>query len=162
MPRRAPQGGDGSLAWAFAVALVLLLASVLLAATRAAPVMPSGRWLTQDREAVIEIQPCGTSLCGRIVGMTWPADANAPVDVDGRPQCGLTIISDMKPGSGDRWTGRITNPETGHAYDAQLWLDAGGRLHLRGYVGLPLFGATQVWTPYRMPVPKDCRMSPAA
>lgn len=146
--------------WALVVAIGLLLASVLLAVSHAAPAAPIGQWLTQDRSGVIEIGPCGTSLCGRIVGMAeWPADGHVPVDVQGRPQCGLTIIADARPGSEDRWTGRITDPDTGHVYSAELWVDQGGQLHLRGYIGLPVFGATQVWTPYRAPVPKDCRLS---
>lgn len=136
-----------------------VLACALAGAARAAPQVPVGKWLTEDRGGVIEIEPCGASLCGRIVGMTGRRpDGTLPVDVQGRPQCGLTIISDAKPGSADRWTGRITDPETGHTYGAQLWVDHAGQLHLRGYLGLPLFGATQVWTPYRAPVPKDCRL----
>jgi uncharacterized protein (DUF2147 family) len=157
-------GRGGSLAWALVVALSLLLASVLLAATRAAPsavpMAPLGKWLTEDHDGVIEIVPCGgASLCGRIVGMTGSrADGTLPTDVHGRPQCGLTIISDAKLGPGGKWTGQITDPETGRIYNAQLWLDEAGRLHLHGFIGLPLFGATQVWTPYRAPVPKDCRL----
>lgn len=107
---------------------------------------------------MIAIGPCGDGLCGRIAGiLDWPADGHAPVDVDGQPQCGLTIISDVHPGSADRWAASITDPENGRVYDAQLWVDRAGRLHLRGYIGLPLFGQTQIWTPYPGPMPKDCR-----
>lgn len=160
MSRHVAPDGGGSLRWALLVTLGLLLASVLLAAARAAPTAPLGTWLTEDHGGVIEIAPCGASLCGRIVGIAeLRPDGSLPVDVHGRSQCGLTIISDAKQGSNHKWTGQITDPETGHVYSAQLWLDQAGRLHLRGYIGLPLFGATQVWTPYRAPVPKDCRLT---
>lgn len=154
-----------SLGWAVVVALGLVLASMLLAAARAAPALPAapvGTWLTQDRGGVIAIEPCGgggAALCGRIVGLTGrQPDGSLPTDVHGRTQCGLVIITGAAPGSGARWEGRITNPESGRTYDAQLWLDAAGQLHLRGYLALPLFGATQVWTPFRGAVPRDCRM----
>ena len=127
--------------------------------TAARAASPVGHWLTQDRSGVIAIAPCGAGLCGRIVGMAeWPA-TGVPRDVHGQPQCGLTIISVKPPSAGKRWHGRILDPSTGRVYGAQLWVGKGGRLHLRGYIGLPLLGATQIWTPYAAPVPQDCRLT---
>ena len=150
--------GAGILHRALGTLAGLVLACVPLAAV-AVPQSPEGQWMTQERGAVIAIEPCGPRLCGRIVGIAdWPADGSAPVDVHGRPQCGLAIITDVRPGSANRWAADITDPENGHVYDAQLWVDEDGQLHVRGYVGLPLFGETQVWTPYSAPVPRDCRL----
>jgi uncharacterized protein (DUF2147 family) len=143
---------------ALAALFGLSLASMPAAAAQATP--PVGQWLTEDRSGVIAISPCGGALCGRIVGMAeWPTDGTVPVDVHGRPECGLTIISDAKLSSAGRWDSRITDPDTGRIYNAQLWVDQAGRLHLHGYIGLPLFGMTQVWTPYPAPVPPNCRLS---
>ena len=36
--------------------------------------------------------------------------------------------------------------------------DIPGRLRLRGYVLVPVLGATQTWTPYKGMVTPDCRM----
>ena len=42
--------------------------------------------------------------------------------------------------------GHIYNGENGKTYTANISLQPDGKLRLRGYVGTPLFGETQVWT----------------
>ena len=42
--------------------------------------------------------------------------------------------------------GRIYNGENGKTYDANISLQPDGKLRLRGFVGTPMFGETQVWT----------------
>jgi hypothetical protein len=32
-----------------------------------------------------------------------------------------------------------------------------GRLNLRGYIGIPLLGSTQVWSRFTGPLTEDCR-----
>ncbi len=63
-----------------------------------------------------------------------------------KPMLGLTIIRDMKA-EYNRWTdGLVLDPRNGKEYHAQMWLEKNGsELHLRGYIGLPLFGRTAVW-----------------
>ncbi len=142
--------------WRPLVVLLLLLATA--PAHAAAPVSPVGRWLTQDGTGVVDIEPCGASLCGRIVGVTLdrPSDPT-PTDYRGHPQCMLTIIRDVLP-DGSGWAGQIEDPRNGTRYDATLKVDARHRLLLRGFVGIPLFGRTQVWTAYTGPVATDCRI----
>jgi uncharacterized protein (DUF2147 family) len=145
-----------------AVIVMALAGSTLaVAPSRADPQIassPVGRWLTQDHEGVIEITTCDTDLCGRIVGMDSPtgADGQPVVDVSGRPQCGLTIMRVSADGTG-RWTGRITDPDSGDAWRCALWVDAQGRLNLRGYVLIPALGRTQLWTRFDGAPRADCR-----
>ena len=42
--------------------------------------------------------------------------------------------------------GHIYNGENGKTYNANISLQPDGTLHLRGYVGSPMFGETQIWT----------------
>ena len=56
------------------------------------------------------------------------------------------------------WSARIVDPRDGSVYRARMRLDAEHRLHLRGYIGIPLLGRTQVWTPFERPVPESCRL----
>ena len=127
------------------------------AAERSTPV---GRWLTQDKEAVIAVEPCGNALCGRIVGVTLDhPDDPFPTDNEGRSQCGLTIIRGGVPDGEQIWAVRITDPRDGKIYRARMWLDEQRRLHVRGYVGVPLLGRTQIWTPFHAAIGENCRMS---
>jgi uncharacterized protein (DUF2147 family) len=119
---------------------------------------PIGRWLTEGGDGVIDIEPCGAALCGRIVGieLDHPGDP-MPRDYKGRPQCGLTIIHDAVKVD-DAWEGHITDPRNGNVYRARLRMAPDGRLHLRGYLLIPLLGSTQIWTRYEGMVPSDCRL----
>ena len=119
---------------------------------------PIGRWATGSDGGVVEIEPCGaTALCGRIVGITLdhPGDPE-PTDFRGQPQCGLTIITDAVKTDDNEWTGHVTDPRDGKTYHARLWLDESGQLHMRGYVGLPLFGATVIWQPFQGSIADRC------
>jgi uncharacterized protein (DUF2147 family) len=122
----------------------------------------SGDWLTEDRTGVIRIAPCPQGLCGSIVGMTeWPANGDVPRDQAGHPQCHETILT-MRRADGDppSWSGTILNPNDGNRYDATLHLAGDGTLRLRGYLLIPLFGASQAWTRYAGPLPADCHLHP--
>ncbi len=118
---------------------------------------PIGSWLTEDHGAVITLSPCGTALCGRITGMDY--NGAMPVDHWHRSQCGLTLIYDMQRQQ-DGWDGRILNPRSGQVFAARMHVADDGTLRLRGYVGLPLFGATQTWTRYAGGVGDACHMRP--
>ena len=120
---------------------------------------PVGRWLTQDKEAVIAIEPCGDALCGRIVGVTLDhPDDPLPLDNEGHSQCGLTIIRGGVPDGEQVWAIRITDPRDGKVYRARMWLDEQHRLHVRGYIGIPLLGRTDIWTPFRAAIGGNCRL----
>src|SRR3984957_16797493 len=127
----------------FAAILAIGLASA--AASAATPSSPLGNWATANGHGVIEIAQCGDALGGRIVGIDRQPTEPMPTDVDGRPQCGLTIITNEKPAEDGAWLGQITDPRDGDTYQAKLWLDESGNLHLRGFIGTPLLGSTQIW-----------------
>ena len=133
--------------------VVALTAGASYAQQRPSPVL--GRWLTEGKDGVIEIFPCADgALCGRL---TWfapgpddvgkpPVDAHNPAPaLRGRPLCGLVILRGFMP-SGDRaWgDGSIYDPENGKIYHATMALAADDTLRLRGYIGVPLLGETQL------------------
>ncbi len=122
---------------------------------------PEGLWRTEDRGGIIQIEPCGAALCGRIVGMAeFAPDGSTPKDSTGRSMCGLEFIHALTETSPGAWTGAITNPEDGRRYSARLALDDQGQLHLRGYLVFSLLGSTQIWLPYAGNVTAECRMEP--
>ncbi len=117
---------------------------------------PAGAWSTADGHSVVAIEPCGDALCGRIVGIDRAPTDPMPTDVRGRSQCGLTIIKKEKLSADGTWQGVVTDPRSGATYDAKLWLDASGDLHLRGYIGVPLLGATQTWRRFTGHLTAEC------
>jgi uncharacterized protein (DUF2147 family) len=123
---------------------------------------PQGLWITANRDAVIQIAPCGNGLCGYIVGMFLGPKDPTPKDWAGTSQCRLTIIQAV-PQTDDSgrpyWTGHITDPRNGTAYNAIIRLNTQKELLLRGYVGLPIFGRTQTWSPYHGSLAQNCRLS---
>src|SRR4051794_30156616 len=82
---------------------------------------PIGFWQTSSDGAVIEVEPCGNAMCGKIAGMHFDSpDSPMPTDHQGRPQCGLRII-EMTAQDG-RWGGTITDPRDGAVWRAQMWV----------------------------------------
>jgi uncharacterized protein (DUF2147 family) len=117
----------------------------------------AGRWRTQDGSSVIGIDACAQAIvCGRIIGVSLdhPTDP-PPRDKWGGLQCNETIIKMTTREDNGRLDGTILDPRSGRLWRAQIWRD-GADLRLRGYIGLPLFGATQVWTPYAGPLGPNC------
>lgn len=64
----------------------------------------------------------------------------------GQSIVGMTILEGLKA-SGAGWEGGgILDPNNGKAYRAKARLsDDGGRLEVRGFIGVALFGRTQTW-----------------
>ncbi|MDR3504854.1 MAG: DUF2147 domain-containing protein [Acidocella sp.] len=127
---------------------------------------PSGSWVTDNSGTVISVAQCGADLCGRISGMVLdhPTDP-PPLDWRGQLQC-RDIIFQVSPHPHDdgsiTWAGTVTDPRNGAVYQATVGFDAKNNLLMRGYVGLRIFGETQVWRPYAQPTPSDCLMRPAS
>ncbi len=118
----------------------------------------SGRWLTENGKGVIAIAPCGDSICGKIDWLQPRANEPAgqiPRDKNNHdpamrqhPICGLEIIYGFRrDGDPQHWIeGNIYDPESGDTYHANITLQDANHLRLRGYVGIPLFGESQIWT----------------
>ncbi len=129
------------------------------AAHAADPRAVLGNWWTQDRDGIIQIYTCPTGLCGKVAGVVnFRPDGSAPVDLHGRSRCRLQIIPDGKVDEDGVWNGHITNPDDGKTYTITLRVDADGRLRMRGYIGLPLFGRTVFWTRYAGRLTQDCHL----
>ncbi|MDP1028498.1 DUF2147 domain-containing protein [Sphingomonas sp. KR1UV-12] len=133
-----------------------ILAAVLVAAAAgtafAAPAPVTGRWLTLEGKAIVEIAPCGRALCGRVAKVLKPRPGGPAVDANNpdpalrtRPIEGIAILSDFTA-DGDKWKGRIYDPESGRTYRSELQAE-GATLKVKGCWGP--FCRNQDWTRLR-------------
>jgi uncharacterized protein (DUF2147 family) len=146
-----------------APSLLLLGASIAVGASPNRS--PEGDWLTEKKSGIIEVFRCGPgeTLCGKIVWFRIKPDDPNPKGLDlknpdpsqrNRPLCGLTFMFGFKPTGADSWEdGTVYDAENGNSYHATLKLQSDGTLRLHGYIGISLFGASEVWTRYSQPVP---------
>lgn len=139
------------------ISMIVLPIAFLLAVADVPDPAILGKWLTESGHGVIEIARCEHAVCGSIVGIDRTPGEPMPTDITGRSQCGLTIIRDVTQAANNTWSGKITDPRDGATYRANLWVDNEGRLNLRGYVGIPLLGSTQVWSRFSGRLGENCR-----
>lgn len=147
----------------------LLLALVLACVAPAAPALAQsvmGTWLTASGKAQVRIEPCADPasgpLCGFVVGLISPRGPDGVVvapevatdfrndnpALRGRKVLGMPLIWGFKKTAEPNTYegGQIYNGENGKIYSANISLQPDGTLRLRGYVGSPMFGETQIWT----------------
>lgn len=122
--------------------LLLLLAPVAMLAGAMAPATTiTGTWLTEDRDAHVEVAPCGKSLCGRVVKfLVAPPDGIDQCDTENpdpklrkRRLLGLAVLTGFAR-DGDRWRGRIYDPKSGKSYRSVLERQ-GNTLTVKGCIG---------------------------
>ena len=128
----------------------LLLVVVLVATPAAAADSITGKWRTEDKDAIVEIAPCGKSLCGRIVKfLVPPPDGPGQKDINNpdkakrdRPLLGLDILHGFAE-DGDLWRGQIYDPRKGKTYRSVVRRGSSDLLEVKGCVGP--FCQTQEW-----------------
>jgi uncharacterized protein (DUF2147 family) len=147
------------------VRMLTCFAVILLAVTTAFGADLSGIlgiWKTEMGESKVEIFMCGEKICGKIVWLKNPVyidskfgKVGTPVidrknpdpALQGRPVLGMQILEGFTSVGENTWgKGTCYDPKSGNTYRGKMHLTAPDRLDLRGYVVIPLFGRTSVWT----------------
>jgi uncharacterized protein (DUF2147 family) len=128
---------------------LLLLSLALVSATGAQSNEITGQW-TEPTGSVIRIDSCGPHICMWLDAIGPKAPSNFDIHNPDpakrkRSLCGLQIGNGFAPRSPvEAGDGKLYDPKSGKTYHGQMKLN-GNRLELRGYVGFPLFGETQIW-----------------
>jgi uncharacterized protein (DUF2147 family) len=118
----------------------ILLCGLATPALGAAPI--SGRWLTAEKDSIIEIEACGPAHCGKILRiLKGPPGGKPAIDSNNpnpalrrRPIEGLTLMSGFVDAGGE-WKGTIYDPRAGKTYTSYLQRLANGNLKVKGCVG---------------------------
>ena len=144
-----------------AVAFLAALAATSIAKA-AAPPSAVGLWEKLGASGMPEgwfrIMDCGGMFVGRIVKM-FPKQGENPSnfrctqcrgDQKNAPVLGLTFIKGMRRNGLTYQDGTILDPRDGSVYNALMELSPDGKqLTVRGYIGIPLLGQSEVW--HRLP-----------
>jgi len=114
-----------------------------------------GVWLTADKDAVLRITRCGDRFCGRIIWLENAMDRSGSPRLDQKNPdparqaqriCGLVVITGLTPAGPDHWDGSVYNPQDGRTYSGGITVLSDESLRVRAYIGLPIFGRSEIWT----------------
>src|SRR5471030_1505336 len=140
-----------------------LLAATLAAVVAGSPAWaddnsPVGLWKNIDDvsgkpKALIRITESNGELQGRIEKLFRPADQDQNPKCDkcqdarkDQPIIGMVFMSGLKKDGDDYAGGEILDPDNGKVYKSKMHLtDGGKKLSVRGYIGIPMLGRSQVW-----------------
>ncbi len=129
----------------FGVAAFLAATSPVSAAETIA-----GRWVTEDKDAVVVITKCGKTTCGKIARfLVTPPDGADQRDIynpdpkkKARKLLGLPILTNFKE-EPSLWRGQIYDPNSGKTYRSILRRKSANTLEVKGCIGP--FCQTQIW-----------------
>ncbi len=131
-----------------------LVALASLSALFAAPAVAAdsidGRWVTEDKDAIVTISKCGATTCGKISRfLVTPPDGQDQRDIYNpnprlkkRKLLGLPVLSNFKE-EPTLWRGTIYDPNTGKSYRSVLRRKGPNVLEVKGCIGP--FCQTQIW-----------------
>lgn len=109
-----------------------------------------GRWLTEDKSGVIEITKVGELFQGQVVGGEKQGDGldakNPDPSLRTRELMGMVILKNLKKDDDEFVGGEVYDPNSGNTYKAKARIMDDGRLKLKGFVGISLFGRNEIWT----------------
>ncbi|CAM3506820.1 DUF2147 domain-containing protein [Parendozoicomonas haliclonae] len=138
--------------------LLALTALVSQAWASAAPeyASPAGLWITYDENthepiSYVRITEDNGIYNGKVEKILVGTDADklcvaCTGSNKNQPIEGMEIIWNMQPDGDNYDNGKILDPDNGKTYSANMKLMENGRkLKVRGYIGIPLVGRSQVW-----------------
>ncbi len=131
-----------------------LTAAILATIASASPALAAdpinGRWVTQDKDAVVTVSKCGPSTCGKISRfIVAPPEGVDQRDINNpdrskrnRKLLGLPVLFNFQK-NGDVWRGRIYDPKSGKDYRSVVRRKSANELEVKGCLGP--FCQTQIW-----------------
>ena len=137
------------------VLLFSLLMATFSAQAAGNPDAVIGVWKNGEGTGLIQITKKGDKYFGRLV---WLKVANTP---EGKPRTdvnnpdeskrtvqlkGLENMRDFSYSGDNKWEGgKIYDPKNGSDYSCEMTLKDPNTLEVRGFIGVSLFGRTDVW-----------------
>ena len=126
--------------------------SMLAAAAATSPDAAVGRWRTETRNGVVEVERCGGSICGKLVSSDGLRTNPNMLDINnrdtalrGRRLLNLQILGGFTRGNSEWSGGTIYNGDDGGTYRATVTPIDADHLKVKGCIIWPLC-KSQIWT----------------
>ncbi len=123
---------------------------------------PVGVWLTIDDRTkkpkllVRIFEADGGTHSGKVEKLMEPGQADricdkCPGDYKDKPVLGMTFMTGLKKFGAEWRDGQLLDPESGNIYRCKMKLLEGNKLEVRGFIGVSLFGRSQIWVRQEQP-----------
>ncbi|ERJ58372.1 hypothetical protein M472_06285 [Sphingobacterium paucimobilis HER1398] len=107
-----------------------------------------GTWLNPSGEGKVEIYESNGKFFGKLylVKDKSKKDAKNPDEkLRSRDLNGIVLLKDFSKKGDSYEDGEIYDPKSGKTYSCKMKLKDDGRLDIRGFVGIGMFGRTETW-----------------
>ncbi|TDE50163.1 DUF2147 domain-containing protein [Flavobacterium sp. GT3P67] len=114
-----------------------------------------GKWKTIDDEtgkakSIVEVYEKSGKIYGKVVEILEEENKNricenCSGEDKNKPILGMVVIKGLSKVGKEYKKGKILDPKNGKLYQCFITLDGNGKLKVRGFVGISLFGRTQYW-----------------
>jgi uncharacterized protein (DUF2147 family) len=115
-----------------------------------------GYWMDSDGEVILNIGPCGKARCGKVAWLRKPRGAdgaplrdykNPEASLQSRFVCGMNVVMGFKKQPDGTWgEGTVYAPDHGMSFSGYAKVLNPNQVKVSGYVLIPLFGSSEVWT----------------
>jgi uncharacterized protein (DUF2147 family) len=109
-----------------------------------------GEWLSPKKDSRVLIYRRANAYYGKI---TWGTGGSAKDEKNPDPArrnrelVGLVMLNNFTHDGDDTWqNGTIYDPREGKTYACKMTLKDANTLSIRGYVGVSLFGRSEIWS----------------
>jgi uncharacterized protein (DUF2147 family) len=114
-----------------------------------------GKWKTIDDEtgkekSIVEIYEKSGKFYGKVIDILDPTVKHRKCELckgenKNKPIIGLVVINGLEKEGKEYTNGHITDPKNGKVYKCKMELSETNKLIVRGYIGISLFGRSQIW-----------------
>ena len=135
------------------ITILIIAFSYVASAQKADAIL--GSWANPSGEDHILIYKRGNKYYGKLDWIKFPNDETGKPKTDknnpdeklrSQPEWGLELLKDFVYDEDNVYDdGTIYDPKNGKTYSCKMTLE-GTKLKIRGYIGISLFGRSEVWT----------------
>jgi uncharacterized protein (DUF2147 family) len=128
--------------------LLVGMATIAQAQTKSDAIV--GEWMNEKKDAKFQIFKKENKYYGKIIWGTGDQKKdtkNPDAKLRNRDLIGLVILNHFVFDGDATWeNGTIYDPREGKTYSCKITLKSNDKLNVRGFVGLSMFGRTEMWT----------------